>query len=159
VGGVVELAFLNNSASFADEVMNAQRDVGRTAYRSVLIACLTLLLAQLIAQFFLHFRIRFLPYQIALELISLPRVITGWSGWTLNCVVLLAAPHMRGLRVPLLLFPFSIVRSCGPRASRERQPGMHPKRLLEQMLRKLDRRDRVESTALLSLDQTTPMEY
>src|SRR3954452_23283225 len=80
--------------------MNAQPDYSKTAYRWVFVACSTLLLVQLASRFFLSFRGFLFSYQLAIEMVGLPRVITGWSGW---CLLIASACYFR-VKDPLFYF-------------------------------------------------------
>src|SRR4051794_39196360 len=78
-------------------VMNKQSDYKKTAYRWLLVACFTLLLIQIAARFFLNFRGLSIPYQLSLEMIGLPRVITGYTG----CGLLVTSFFYLRLKDPL----------------------------------------------------------
>jgi hypothetical protein len=81
-------------------LMNARPDYSKTAYRWVFVACSTLLLVQLVSRLSLGFRGYFVSYQLAIEMVDLPRVITEWSGW---CLLIASAFYFR-VKDPLFYF-------------------------------------------------------
>ncbi len=92
------------SIAVASIHMNKQPDYKRTAYRWLFVACLTLLLIQIAARFFLNFRGLFIPHELSLEMMGLPRVITGYAG----CVLLVASFFYLRLKDPLFYFGIAI---------------------------------------------------
>jgi hypothetical protein len=80
--------------------MKKQADCKSTAYRSLFIACFTLVLVQLAARFFLNYRGVFILHQLSLEMVGFPGVLTGYVG----CALLLASFFYSRLKDPLLYF-------------------------------------------------------